>query len=199
MASLSILRELGLGVVATDQSGMRRAVDTAPGSRPDARLGCGRSASSHVFIRSVTFFTRGNDSMLTTLIARIRGASAYRRLVAVLLAGCVLSFVLGQAAGHQPRPVVAAVTSPAQTVAVIAGSLSTPMAAPPHIVVPLSVTAPHAHHDGDGDNESQHTCGLGLLPAWPWSQHCDWPSGPHHNKGGPMPPIPVTISPTQAD
>lgn len=88
--------------------------------------------------------------MITTMISRLLAASAYRKVIAVLLAGCVAGFVLGQAA-HQPqaRGIAAAVTSPARTASVIAGALGTPVVAPPPVIVPLSAPRPHADDSGN--------------------------------------------------
>lgn len=128
--------------------------------------------------------------MIPSILARLSGASAFRKVVAVLLAGCAAGFVLGQAAGHQPHRVVATLTSPARTAAAISGALSTPVVAPPHSVVSLS--APGARqgekhggehqgddgHDGDG-HDVPHAMPL------PNPHH----GGDHHKDGVTMPPV----------
>ena len=95
-------------------------------------------------------------AMIVSILARLLAASAYRKVTAVLLAGCVAGFVLGQAA-HQPTPhtVTPAVSSPARSVAAIAGSLGAPVVAPAHITVPLSLSHPSSANPS-GDDDHQH-------------------------------------------
>lgn len=138
--------------------------------------------------------------MIPSILARLGGASVYRKVIAVLLAGCVAGFVLGQAAGHQPRRVAATVTNPARTASMIAGALGTPVVAPPHIVVPLS--AQHGHQ-GDGADkhggDKHHADGNGhdaphampLPNPHHGGNHDGDHGGDHHNGGAPMPPVPA--------
>lgn len=93
-------------------------------------------------------------AMITSMISRLLATSAYRKVVAVLIAGCAAGFVLGQAAHQAPsRGIAAAVTNPARTAAVIAGALGKPVVAPPPVIVPLS--APRTH-SGDGGDHGRH-------------------------------------------
>lgn len=105
--------------------------------------------------------------MIATMISRLLAVSAYRKVFAVLLVGCVAGFVLGQAA-HQPsaRGIAAAITSPARTASVIAGALGKPVVAPPPIVVALG--GPRTHPGGNaGDHSQPHPMPLG----WPGKKH----------------------------
>lgn len=131
--------------------------------------------------------------MIPSLFAWLGGASAYRKVVAVLLAGSVAGFVLGQAAGHQPHRVAATVTNPARTASMIAGALGTPVVAPPHIVVPLSTR--HGHQgDGGGKHggDKHHADGNGHDVPHGMPFPMPGPGGDHHQDGAPMPPVPGT-------
>lgn len=132
-------------------------------------------------------------AMIPSMIARLRSLSGYRRIVAVLLAGCVASFVLGQAAGHQPRSVAASVTSPSRTASVIAGALGTPAVAPPHIVVPTSMS--HGHQDGN--DHGGHDGNGQIVPRAIPLPKPGYP-GDHHKGGSPMPPVPMSPAPEEA-
>ncbi|HEX6797011.1 MAG TPA: hypothetical protein VF116_04765 [Ktedonobacterales bacterium] len=131
--------------------------------------------------------------MILSILARLSGASAYRKVVAVLLAGCAAGFVLGQAAGHQPRRVAATLTNPARTAAAITGALSTPVVAPSHIVVSLS--APGARqgekHGGEHNGDDGHDGdGHDVPHAMPLPN--PYHGGDHHKDGAPMPPVPAS-------
>ncbi|HKS70939.1 MAG TPA: hypothetical protein VJQ45_10985 [Ktedonobacterales bacterium] len=136
--------------------------------------------------------------MIPSIFAPLSGASAYRKVVAVLLAGCVAAFVLGQAAGHQPHR-AAAVTSPVRAASMVAGALGTPVVAPPHIVVPLSAPRAHQgdnhggkHHGDDGHDGDGHD--VPRVMPFPNPHHSGNHSGDqggdHHKDGAPMPPVP---------
>jgi hypothetical protein len=72
--------------------------------------------------------------MIVSLSSWLLGMAAYRKVIALLLAGCVAGLALGQAAHQQPRTIPATFAAPARTVSVIAGALGTPVIAPPRVV-----------------------------------------------------------------
>ncbi len=99
-------------------------------------------------------------AMIASMISRLLATSAYHKVVAVLLAVCVAGFVLGQSA-RQPHAhsVAAAVTNPAKTASLIAGSLGKPSVASSPIIVALGAPrsrSGHDHGDGEGHDHGKH-------------------------------------------